>query len=161
MSENIIPFAESTISVEEYEKIREGILKQAVGVISSKFKTVFDENPEIQAIAWVQYTPYFNDGDSCEFGIRDFNLKLSKAERVRLGENEEDVDEFDINDVNYWESDVHWSNKSAEAEHYRNIESYLNSFAESLEDIFKSAFGDHAQVVCTREGFTVDEHDHE
>lgn len=161
MSTETIPFAESNISVEEYEEIRKSILQQAVGVVSNKFKTIFNENPEVQAITWTQYTPYFNDGDACEFGIHELNLKLSKTERLRIGEKESDVEEFDLDDIDFWESDISWSNKSLEAERYKTIEKDLNSFAGTLEDVFKSGFGDHAQVVCTRDGFRVDEYDHE
>src|SRR5688572_27883088 len=28
-----------------------------------------EDHPEIQQISWTQYTPYFNDGDECTFGV--------------------------------------------------------------------------------------------
>lgn len=32
--------------------------------------------PEVEAVRWEQYTPYFNDGDACEFRIYDASVKL-------------------------------------------------------------------------------------
>lgn len=32
---------------------------------------VFVEHPTIQTISWTQYTPYFNDGEPCEFSVHD------------------------------------------------------------------------------------------
>ncbi|UDL15302.1 hypothetical protein SEA_KUDEFRE_73 [Gordonia phage Kudefre] len=33
--------------------------------------------PEVEAVRWEQYTPYFNDGDACEFGVREASLKFA------------------------------------------------------------------------------------
>lgn len=32
--------------------------------------------PEVEAVRWEQYTPYFNDGDVCEFGVREPRIKF-------------------------------------------------------------------------------------
>lgn len=32
--------------------------------------------PEVESVRWEQYTPYFNDGDVCEFGIGDVYIKF-------------------------------------------------------------------------------------
>lgn len=32
--------------------------------------------PEVDAIRWPQFTPYFNDGDACEFSVHDPLLRL-------------------------------------------------------------------------------------
>lgn len=42
----------------------------------------------IKAVRWHQYTPFFNDGDTCEFGVNEASVKLSK----RFGVDEEDGD---------------------------------------------------------------------
>ncbi len=35
--------------------------------MSEGLKGLFEEYPFLGAIAWAQYTPYFNDGDPCVF----------------------------------------------------------------------------------------------
>lgn len=32
-------------------------------------KELFARHPEMESFAWSQYTPYWNDGDVCEFGV--------------------------------------------------------------------------------------------
>lgn len=36
----------------------------------------FDACPEITSIHWTQYTPYFNDGDSCEFSVHELHYTV-------------------------------------------------------------------------------------
>ena len=31
--------------------------------------SIFEKSKVIESISWTQYTPYFNDGDSCEFRV--------------------------------------------------------------------------------------------
>ena len=33
------------------------------------FKELFDKSEKIESFSWTQYTPFFNDGDTCEFGV--------------------------------------------------------------------------------------------
>ena len=42
----------------------------------------------VESIVWDQYTPYFNDGDPCEFIIYDVQVKLS--EKFGFGEYDGD-----------------------------------------------------------------------
>ena len=64
---------------------------------SSKIGPMFAEafaktDPRIQAISWTQYTPYFNDGDSCTFSAH-----TSYPSYIGIGENGETLE----NDENY------------------------------------------------------------
>lgn len=49
---------------------------------ASEFIAAFDQLfqfPEVVAVRWEQYTPYFNDGDACEFTAHDARVKLVGA----------------------------------------------------------------------------------
>jgi hypothetical protein len=35
------------------------------------------DDPSIEAIRWRQYTPYFNDGEACIFGVADVYFRLA------------------------------------------------------------------------------------
>lgn len=37
----------------------------------------FRRNPDVHAIRWTQYTPYFNDGEACSFSIGDVHLQIT------------------------------------------------------------------------------------
>lgn len=43
-------------------------------------RELFQRIPEIEEFSWTQYTPYFNDGDECIFGVG------SDARRVKFTE---------------------------------------------------------------------------
>lgn len=47
---------------------------------------IFAAHPHLEAFAWRQYTPYFNDGEPCEFGIHaDYpDLKFFNKEEVDI-----------------------------------------------------------------------------
>jgi hypothetical protein len=142
---------EEVFTVPEYSALTEAIAeakrkveekaKEAVGAL---FKGFFEKNPKIVAIAWTQYTPYFNDGDPCEFSVHDFEA----ANRMPEGEVDEDDD-----DLGY-EFLSSWSLKGPSAEALRSLERAAS------DDIFLAAFGDHARVVATPDGFHVTEYDH-
>jgi hypothetical protein len=48
---------------------------------------LFEEFPELESFSWTQYTPYFNDGDTCEFSA---NIDYPEIEGI--GEANDDYD---------------------------------------------------------------------
>jgi len=50
--------------IAEAKKAMETTAKSAFAEMAEEF---FEENPDIIAFGWTQYTPYWNDGDVCEF----------------------------------------------------------------------------------------------
>jgi hypothetical protein len=44
--------------------------------IELSVQSFFDACPEIESIFWTQYTPYFNDGDSCEFSVHELHYTV-------------------------------------------------------------------------------------
>ena len=42
----------------------------------------------VKKVRWTQYTPYFNDGDPCEFSLNEFTVKLGKKFGVGKEEGE-------------------------------------------------------------------------
>ena len=57
-------------------------------LLQKEFDALFIEYPEIGKIEWTQYTPYFNDGDPCVFGVGElaFTLENDKNESGFIGE---------------------------------------------------------------------------
>lgn len=58
----------------ELAKESNKVSKQAVGLL----KELINSTPYIEAVRWEQYTPYFMDGDPCEFGVHDIQFKFSQ-----------------------------------------------------------------------------------
>lgn len=44
--------------------------------IELSVQSFFEACPEITSIFWTQYTPYFNDGDACEFSVHELHYTV-------------------------------------------------------------------------------------
>lgn len=145
----------------EQRELQKKFQATAQALFKETTKEFFDKNPAITAIVWTQYTPYFNDGDTCEFSVHEPNFTNAKDldDITRWGEYEGD-------DENQW-SESPWGFKY----HNRtdipgiNIDS-INKFAElvqssEMESVMEAMFGDHVRVMATREGFDVEDIDHD
>lgn len=135
---------------EEYDsKLKE----DGLSAFREEFSKFFAEHPDIKAIRWHQYTPYFNDGEECVFDVYppDVFPYPSPQKEKPLDEFEDEGD--NIEDPDEDPDDDGW-------EYFPRI---VRSFWGSLDDttLFQAVFGDHVRVTATREGFTVEEYDHD
>lgn len=145
----------------------------------------FEVTPEIKVIAWRQYTPYFNDGDTCYFSVHA--PSFFKDEEMM---DEEMMDElYDGDGYNPYQKPSDWTYKEAEKkgiysaysqaaidayeaqvkilgqeridEVNENIDAMRKIFKLIPEDCLEIMFGDHSQITVTPEGITVDEYSHD
>jgi hypothetical protein len=134
---------------------------------------------------WSQYTPYFNDGDVCEFSVGDPWIRTIDDEDV------DDRYDLQINDTHPTLGHLEWR-KMTDEEYALKVIEYkdrgwgtpynrghfskpqgskypdllelakrLDVDAAEYEDAMYDAFGDHAQVTVTKTGIQIDEYDHE
>ena len=87
-----------------------------------------EENPEVKAVGWYQYTPSFNDGDPCYFSVGE------------LWETKEEDFEKDLWEWDYCKDDD------------------LFSAVMSNNDLLEAAFGDDKQIVITRDGVEISDY---
>lgn len=113
-----------------------------------------------EAVRWEQYTPYFNDGEVCEFRVHELLVKMA-------GDDESgDYDDGFVYDFAPYEYNVvtrtydylpiKEEHKAAEAAR-RVLAHELGSFEEFLYD----TFGDHAQITATTAGFDLATYSHD
>ena len=50
-----------------FAAMKKEISEQFQSEVQLAFKELFDKHPEVKSMQWAQYTPYFNDGEPCEF----------------------------------------------------------------------------------------------
>jgi hypothetical protein len=147
--------------------------EQAQAMFKEITKEFFDKNPGITGVVWTQYTPYFNDGDTCEFGVNEptfTNAPVDEMSEVRWGEYEGETDGVwaceNIHSV--LESDRDYYKETADLiraaggvdpESCRLMATAIGS--SDMENVMKAMFGDHVKVIATREGFDVDDYDHD
>lgn len=133
---------------------KEKMRKDGQAAFSTEMKKFFADNPDIEAIRWVQYTPHFNDGEPCVFRVREFEFKP-----------------VDKNEQSLIESDEYSSGPFLGGDYYKEevkaIWDKYNKRVTQLEDavvdneLMEMLFGDHCRVVATAEGFEVEEYNHD
>ena len=133
--------------LEHVKKAKREVEDKAKCAVGALFKAFFAVHPDIGALKWTQCTPYFNDGEACVFRVNnDFDVLLGKYvpddSDSDDDESNEFVESYDVDD-------------GPTKEAIRSLERAVD------DDIFLSAFGDHAKVIATPEGFHVTEYDHD
>ena len=127
----------------------------------------------VTGIAWTQYTPYFNDGDSCEFSTHSIGVRLDsrflpEGEEVDTDmylNNTEDT-YFSSYDLYTYPERGNWNNKIYELNGH-STEAIAEAIKEAegafayFENVVRDNFGDHAEVYADANGFRVEEHKHE
>jgi hypothetical protein len=81
-------------------------------LMKEAFREFFEKYDVVDNIFWTQYTPYFNDGESCEFSVGDAYLVLKDDEDACEYEgstltNKEDIVDLKetIAEIEAWEKD--------------------------------------------------------
>jgi len=112
-------------------------------------RTFFEETG-LEAVAWSQYTPYFNDGEECTFSIDEVYFirngyaehglpsRLWELEEYTYGDKEDHKTEYDVVDI--FRSSV--DPLGPICQDFKNI-------IHANEDLFLELFGDHTTVVLT------------
>lgn len=129
--------------------------------IKETFTTIFEENPDIVAIAWHQYTPFWQDGEECEFGINGPYV-LTTAIDIKAKANEWEVEnngDYYHPDMigEYWDSFKYVSLGSNKPN--VNLMMEFKSWLYDMSDILEIVLGDHKCIVIDRNGCYVKQYD--
>jgi hypothetical protein len=149
---------------EEIKKLKEEMVEASNKIFTELTKTIFEEHPKVKSFGWHQYTPYFNDGDTCTFSANTDYIYIN-------GDSADDADWVSENNItNYgtWNRDKRVYEGRTEVPNFNydpelvkandEIREFLRNFD---DDFFMSQFGDHAEVTITAEGVSVDEYEHD
>jgi hypothetical protein len=136
---------------------------------------VFAADPRIAAINWRQYTPYFNDGDPCEFSCYlndDGVVALDKVPTYWAWDEAtgEDDEEIETRTTSYysgkelvWNEENNkwdWVEIALSDERDKAMQTLIENW-QHYEDVCREHFGEHSQVIATREGFQVEFYEHD
>lgn len=147
---------------EEIKKIKSELREKLRDNFHGLTKELFNSYPELDSIGWRQYTPYFNDGEACEFrSAHDYPNINGNDENY--GESEQPEGVLDIVKLGSEEIyDENWKMvKNPDYNPYYNeivktVKEFLNQFDdEDMEDLF----GDHVIVHITSNGVDVEEYE--
>lgn len=154
--------------INEIKALKKKFSETAQESLKKITKEVFDSSPGLNAIIWTQYQMYFNDGDECTFSVHD------AAYTNAIGHQLDDICgsyEYEGEDESVWFADSLYDFKNWEKYHPEhpypdvNIE-MLELFSkfireDEMEDVMKDIFGNHVRIIATRDGFDVQEYDHD
>lgn len=157
--------------VQKVNELKAMMQDQGKAALSEAFQDFFNKHPGITSIAWVQYTPHFNDGDACTFGVREFE---ARGDIEDLGDTSDEDEEYER--YSYGENCIvsklkragglDWyrtKTRELTAEEQQLVEDFdrLQSDCMSIEEVLQLVLGDHVQVTATIDGFEVEEWDHD
>lgn len=150
------------------EQLRQEMKDLGTRLFKEGSQDIFDTYPDLVSFSWVQYTPYFNDGDECVFGVDDYSIGL--AWRNMTDDEQDDADD------NMWEETFYRNAKYADPS--VELPSYLSQYEDKRwlfeagelasglisgvdEATMKDLFGDHVKVTVTRDGIDTEYYDHD
>lgn len=141
--------------IAEFDVKRKTLVEELRHEFPKLGQPLFDKSKKIESIGWTQYTPYFNDGDSCEFGV-NFDLYINGSDQYDI----EDEDNFFKEHLGY--GDSRRVNPNYDPNEAKILEDFQLLLQEIPEDFYEDLFGDHAQVTMHKDGrIEVEEYDHE
>ena len=174
MSNQILEKIKTEIAA--FDEKKKALLAELQKEFPAMFTELFAQAPDLKSFGWTQYTPYFNDGDSCEFGVHldypyingtdeddsesDIEIKLHSYKRL---ETEEDVR---INDEIAEKVGYNWYkgkrqigdeyglcyNPKYNASAAKAVEEIKEVLKSIPEDFFEDLFGDHVKVTLYANG---------
>lgn len=118
--------------------------------LKNEFKILLEKNisflfssiPELASIEVIQYAPYFNDGDACNFEVH--NIHFYSKDYV------EEKDEDDYGNMDF--------NSSPKNEDFKQkLKDFIYSNALFMEMTFKN----HEKIIFTREGVEFKHYEHD
>ena len=135
----VIATWEAYEAAQERERKRRQAEQEAA--LKASFVEFFAAHPEAAAIQWRQYTPYFNDGEACYFGVCKPAIKTTTSDGF----------------IDLWDR-----NESLSSTLYADVKKlacYIQS--SSMESVLKAVFGDHSEVTVYSDRITVETCDHD
>lgn len=121
------------------EAARKELKEAGTGVLKDLLAPLFEKFPEVAAVSWTQYTPYFNDGDPCTF---------------RSNHDEPAVlDKEDMDDGQWYENSFGYN-----SEQDKMASELLGVIS---DDDMEALFGDGYRIIVARDGVQVVEYDHD
>jgi hypothetical protein len=119
----------------------------------SDLKPYFDALWEkgIKGVTWRQYTPWFNDGDTCEFSVREpsFTSNEKVVEAWLEGSEEYEDENGDFHNAYSYDFERPWSSTYPHPDGLKKEDLVLPIDSYEFEYAMRDMFGDHTEVVVT------------
>ena len=136
---------------ESMAELREEVEGLSMTVFKEGMKEIFEKYPLLEKVRWTAYTPYFNDGDECVFSSYHEYAQVIFTDREIYDWDDEDGIHISAYRIT---NDLTVDQISA----LKTLEEFLKTFD---DDDYRFAFGDHVEVIVTKEGITTEGYSHD
>lgn len=145
----------------ELTALKEKIRKEADSLVRSVLQSFISMHPGIRTIWWVQYTPYFNDGEPCIFRVGDLNFSTIDYEEGTVPDYPEDDFTFDEYALGK-EKEIVKLGATLNLDimtlrDCKELSRGLGALGEELQYVF----GDHTKIIVNSNGITAEEYEHD
>lgn len=158
----------------EINDIKAKLIEELRPSFKSIFESFFDKYKDVTGVRWKQYTPYFNDGEPCEFSVHsleylrndakdddgDYEDGWMLAASSWLFENPHD-DKDGYKARRRKELSEPWGSEEKYVEFNNDFNELDDAIQNIPEDVMQDLFGDHAEIIVTRDGIEVEEYSHD
>jgi hypothetical protein len=170
-----------------FEEKKQAFVTELRKEFPTMFTELFAQAPKLKSVSWTQYTPYFNDGDTCEFSAHTDDLAINGASHYDEDDEDSEIsvrptlhitlrteDEVRVNKELAEKTKYTWYAKAgigdsglapnpdydADAD---RVCSEISAVLSSVPSEFlKDLFGDHAKVtICSNGTIDVEDYDHD
>ena len=149
-------------------KINKELQKEGETVLKKEFNEFFKAHKRtIKQVLWTQYTPYFNDGDTCEFNFNglqvifqddDLNSRLDVEEEYGY---EVGSHEWHLRPDSTKNEETKAKLRSSEVVSAFKTLTELDGIMHQMEAVLQDTFGDHVHVKVSPESIDVEEYQHD
>lgn len=152
---------------EARQELRRQAEEQGRPILIEAAKDLFAAGAE--ALRWRQYTPYFNDGDACEFSVSDVSVRVSSLP--------EDCGDYEDGFVDAWHISYAFDHvrpgddygqevrDAFTAESGAEFKELVKDFSHLIcqaEEFMEALFGDHVEITLRADGtFEVEDYEHD
>jgi hypothetical protein len=147
--------------INEFASMKKKLSEEVRTKLHSAFAPVFQKYPEIQAFGALAFTPYFNDGDVCEYSVHGLEVYISPV--IEDGEGNPldfEDEEYEDEEENLIEPYEGQSLHHIDKKYKEDLKPLFDLFNAIPDEIMNAAF-DEGFIKITREGIEVEEYDHD
>ena len=125
----------------------EPALKEAINELTTLI-------PQLTAVKWNQYTPHFNDGDVCEFGVNEVSFKLNDATEGGDYDN-------GWNDVSSYSTITNGVTEEGLTKSQNDALVAFQTNLYNIDSMLEEAFGDGYEITLSPKSIEVEEYSHD
>lgn len=147
--------------------------------VLKRFKEFFASHPNVEKIIFTAYTPYFMDGDPCEYSVSEYRYKIDNIPEIKNTDYNEDEDDYyslphagtfihkfgtkieGTNNYNY----TYKKNEKGEIvlTKYNKLYQDLITLERTTSDenLCRQLYGDHVKVIVDPNMIVIEDYDHD